>query len=353
MNSSIKKVIIDPRCRINYASYYIEGLRQLFGTKMIVFKCMHDVVEEPRNGVAVKFICDSIEKRVFIDFWDGRGINEFMYQWADVYGKVNLSPDDARLDKVVPLGPNFGICLWHPLATMIKCVKMYMLIKRDSVVKFKTPLSLFLRDYAYMFVRRKKYGYYHRFTTEEQKGYAFSLNTLWWGGSMFDTTNQYRCDFIRLCKKYMNVFEGGFFYVKSAVKECAVYSKYKKEYHDILYKHRMSMSGYDKRSRKSWFVFSTPSVHGCHGWKLGEYLCEGKAIISTPLNNVMPGNFENGINYVEVTNYQEMKDAIIKLRDDEQLVNLLKRNAIDYFDKWVSPEASIRQVLKKAEIEFA
>lgn len=37
MENSISKVIIDPRCRINYASYYILGIMQLYGEKNIKF----------------------------------------------------------------------------------------------------------------------------------------------------------------------------------------------------------------------------------------------------------------------------------------------------------------------------
>ena len=42
MTSNIKKIIIDPRCRINYSSYFIEGLRNLFGSRMIEYRCLQD-----------------------------------------------------------------------------------------------------------------------------------------------------------------------------------------------------------------------------------------------------------------------------------------------------------------------
>ena len=350
MTSNIKKIIIDPRCRINYSSYYIEGLRSLFGSRMIEFRCLQDFDTWLSGGMAVKIIADGVEKRVFFDCWDGDGINEDMYQWADAYGKVNLRHDDAHRDKVVPMGPNFGISLWNPVSTMIKGAEHHRIIKRACGDNFKQPLKSFIRDYAYMFVRRKRFGYYHRFTDEEQKGYFFSLSTLWWGELSINTTNRYRGDFMRLCKKHMDNFEGGFYYVPSAVKESPEYANYQQEYQDMIYDSRLSMTEYDKRNRRSWFVFSTPSVIGCHGWKLGEFLCEGKAIVSTPLNNVMPGNFENGVHYLEVTTPEEMEEAIIRLRDDEDLVQRLKRNAWDYFNEWVSPAAAVRHVLAQAGI---
>lgn len=344
----IVKVIIDPRCRINYASYHIEGLRRLCGA--VTFQCLPDITAEPSNGVAVRVVTDAGEKNVFFDCWDGDGINEQMYAWADAYGKVNLRPGDAARDKMVALGPNFGISLWNPLATMLMAVRNYRAVKRAGGAAFKQPFKAFVRDYAYMIVRRKRYSYYYRFTREEQPGYFFSLSTLWWGDLSFNTTNKYRGDFMRLCKQHMDTFDGGFFYVDQAEQESAEYSRYQQEFADMLYKHRLPMSEYDKRNRRSWFVFSTPSVIGCHGWKLGEFLCEGKAIVSTPLNNVMPGDFQSGVHYLEVATLQEMEQAIVRLRDDGGLVERLKRNAFDYYNEWVSPEASVRHVLEKAGI---
>lgn len=352
VKSQISKIIIDPRCRINYTSFYIEGMRNLFGAGKIDFQCLSDIVGSPSSGMAVKVITGEGEKNVFFDCRDADGIDEPMYEWAAVYGKVNLRPEDAHRDKVVALGPNFGISLWNPVTTIFKGLKNYCTIKRSCSKGYKLSLLSFIRDYAYMIIRRKRYGYYYRMTDEEQQGYFFSLSTLWWGDLSINTTNKYRGEFMRLCKKHMDTFDGGFFYVDSAEKESEQYSGYRQEYGDMLYSHRLSMSEYDKRNRRSWFVFSTPSVIGCHGWKLGEYLCEGKAIVSTPLNNVMPGNFESGVQYIEVKNPQEMEEIIIRLRDDAELVNQLKRNAFKYYNDWVSPESAVKRVFALAGIDL-
>lgn len=352
MKSRISKIIIDPRCRINYSSFYVEGLRNLFGADKIEYRCLADIEGSPSSGMAVKVITSEDEKNVFFDCRDGDDINEQMYEWAAAYGKVNLRPEDAHRDKVVALGPNFGISLWNPVTTIIMGLKNYRAIKQACGSEFKQSLMSFIRDYVYMIVRRKRYGYYYRMTDEEQQGYFFSLSTLWWGDLSINTTNKYRGEFMRLCKKHMDTFDGGFFYVDSAEKESKEYSGYLQEFGDMLYRHRLSMGEYDKRNRKSWFVFSTPSVIGCHGWKLGEYLCEGKAIVSTPLNNVMPGNFENGVQYLEVNNPQEMEEAIIRLRDDVELVNQLKRNAFEYYNEWVSPESAVKRLFALAGISL-
>lgn len=347
VKSQISKIIIDPRCRINYSSFHIEGLRRLFGAGKIEYRCLPDIKSPTAGGMAVRVIADGVEKNLFFDCRDADDINEPMYEWAAAYGKVNLRPEDAHRDKVVALGPNFGISLWNPVTTIIMGLKNYLTIKRSCGAQ---SLMSFIRDYAYMIVRRKRYGYYYRMTDEERQGYFFSLSTLWWGDLSINTTNKYRGEFMRLCKKHMDTFDGGFFYVDSAEKESKEYSGYRQEFGDMLYTHRLSMSEYDKRNRRSWFVFSTPSVIGCHGWKLGEYLCEGKAIVSTPLNNVMPGNFESGVQYIEVKTPQEMEEAIIRLRDDAELVDQLKRNAFKYYNDWVSPESAVKRVFALAGI---
>ena len=350
MVSRIKKIIIDPRCRINYTSYYIEGLRSLFGSSIIEFGCIPEIGDAAGSDMAVKVVTVDDEKRIFFDCLDGNSINEAMYKWADSYGKVNLLPDDSHRDKIVSMGPSFAVSLWNPISTIYRGFKYYLIIRCEKGGKFKRSLKSFMHDYLYMIFRRKKYSYYHRFTEEEQKGYFFSLNTLWWGGLSINTTNRHRGDFMRLCKQFMDTFEGGFYYVAVAEKESKEYANNLQTLKGMIYKKRLSMSEYDKRNRKSWFVFNTPSVIGCHGWKLGENLCEGKAIVSTPLNNMMPGNFENGVHYIEVKSPLEMEEAIVRLRDDADLVEQLKRNAFNYFNQWVSPEASVKRVLAKAGI---
>jgi len=350
MVSSVLKIIIDPRCHINYSSYYIEGLRALFGSSKISFACLSEISGKIDFGMAVKVVTADGERRLFFDNHDGDKVNEVMYDWADAYGKINLSLDDAHREKAVPVGPGFGLNLWNPLSTIVRGLRNYRIIKRHCGDSFPYSMKSFIQEYAYMFIRRKSYSYYHRFTREEDKDYFFSMSTLWWGGLSFKTTNRYRGDFMRLCMQHMPQFEGGFFYNERVGRESKTYSGYLEEYHDMIYRKRLSMTQYDKRNRRSWFVFNTPSVIGCHGWKLGEYLCEGKAIVSTPLNNVMPGNFQDGVHYLEVSTPQQMEQAIIRLRDDAQLVASLKRNAFDYFNQWVSPEAAVKAVLAKAGI---
>ena len=56
------------------------------------------------------------------------------------------------------------------------------------------------------------------------------------------------------------------------------------------------MTEWMHKTKMSEVVFNTPAFWECHGWKLGEYLALGKAIISTPLSNDLPYPLEHGKN---------------------------------------------------------
>ena len=89
-------------------------------------------------------------------------------------------------------------------------------------------------------------------------------------------------------------------------------------------------------------VFNTPSVSGCLGWKLGEYLCMGKAIVSSPLKRVMPGHTQEFAHFI--TNGSQMEGAIGRLKQDEAYRQDLERKASAYFQKYLTPKAIIQRI---------
>lgn len=352
--NEIQEIIIDPRFKVNYASYYLYGIKLLLGSSILKYRCLADIdIETDRQsriGFAMMIVTAIETKRVYIDYGDWSEVNEAYYGWADVYAKANVLPKDASRSKMLVIGPSFGVRLWNPVKCMLMGVKNYRKIKESYGSSYKRTLKQYMMDYGYMFMRRKRYEYYHRFSDEEQSDYCFSFNTLWYDQLSYNTTNKHRGDFIRQAQKLMNRFEGGFIYLDGSgvLKEFPKYEVYLQEYGDLIYKKRLSMSEYDKRNRRSCFVFNTPSVAGCHGWKLVEYLCEGKAIISTRLTNLMPMDFKNGTHYIEANTPDEMAGAIVKLRDNGDLVQQLKQNAFQYFNDVLAPEVVMKRIFNRA-----
>jgi glycosyltransferase involved in cell wall biosynthesis len=85
-------------------------------------------------------------------------------------------------------------------------------------------------------------------------------------------------------------------------------------------------------------VINTPAVHDCLGWKLGEYFALGKAIITTPINRILPGNFMAGTHYLEIKDvHTELKEAISWLVSHKERRMELEQNALAYFEKYLTP----------------
>ena len=159
----------------------------------------------------------------------------------------------------------------------------------------------------------------------------------------------YRGEFLKACKKAGMNIEGGLFYVngESVLKEMPDYPKYKEEYKDFIYESRLSMDDYIRKTKESVVVFNTPSVCECHGWKLAEYLCMGKAIISTPLTREMPSPLVHGKHVHFVNSVEEIYDAVVKINSDEHYRKKLQEGARQYYVKWIAPEIVIQRLLEK------
>ena len=344
---SSDKIILDPLCLINYASYYIVGLKQCFTNIPLIwdsskFQYTINGSEDYRHGLGIILDINNKIKKIYIDFHDSNHIMQKQYDWCDVYGKINLRSEDLHRSKIIPIGPNFGVRFTNIADTLHLMIKNYLSMTERG---WKPGFLSYVQSYIYPFYRRKNLDKY-LVSPKEDKDYIFALSTLWYDEKTDISTNMFRANYSRLCKKLMPSFEGGLFMIDdpAQTKSFPKYEEYRKIYSDLITEKRIPMKEYIDKTAKSAFVFNTPSVQGCHGWKLGEYLAMGKAIISTPLENVMPGNFREGHEYICVKSNEELEQAIIYLRDHPEERLKLKSNAKQYFDTYLRPDIIIKRL---------
>ncbi len=316
------------------------------------FRVIEDIsvndYDDFRKGVAVIYQREDREYRIFIDTWDSCSIHQRYYDWCDVYAKVNVSIEDKDADKLLPIGPSFGVQLWNPIETVVRGLWNY--VKAFRKVVYRPSFRDYLLNYIYTFVRRLPYTAY-RPEPNDERDYVFAMHTLWYDPLTDSTTNAYRAEFCRKCKAAFTRFEGGLFYIpsKGVTSQYPKYESYLTEYSDLIVRQRVSMRKYLNKIKESAIVFNTPSVEGGLGWKLGEYLALGKAILSMPLNRVMPGEFMNGEHYLLAHNHDEIESGIQTLHQDTLLRQKLGANARTYFDRYLSPEAVISRIIATAE----
>ena len=347
MNKNMK-IFIDPRCRISYASYYIKGFLSIVGKSNLKFDDklfqktnLYENKIDYNKGMVIIAKDKSCIKKNFIDFDDSNSISEKHYTWADVYAKINVKKHDLETyNKLLAIGPSFGI-------NILNLNSVFIWIKLLFIKNKPVGIAEYLKDYIYMQIRRRPYKEYLGSKTESN--YIFSISTLWYDTLTDKTTNTFRGTFFNLCKKKFNKVEGGFFYIENEniLKEFPQYSKYKILYKDFILTERISPSEYLEKTKRTAIVFNTPSVLGCHGWKLAEYFAMGKAIISTGLNNEMPENLLETDKIIIVDNDKQMEEAIDLLKGNVDMRESMEKQASSYFKKHLSPEAVVEKILKR------
>ena len=342
--SNHMNVLIDASSRILYASYYIQGLYEVFGKKNVSFSSRYfkdlkrDSIEYSFEHYFTFVLIDAEKnlKKIVIDFCDPPDINSTAYKWCDAYAKINLNYSETKDEfrkKLILIPPGFGINIWNKRQTVYHCIMNLVKCKFSPIVGFKR----FFQDY-YVHYKRPSLSDYKNTSLKNnatQKPYVFMIATLW--GSNGAHTNRKRKAFIGLVKSQECAFEGGFF-IKEATKENEAYLPFS-------FKESYSSAQYLEKTKQSIFVFNTPAVHNCHGWKLAEYLAMGKAIISTPLSNEIPEKLQHTENIHIVSNDAELELAVTSLINDSSYRKTLGKNARLYFEAFVRPTAVIHTIL--------
>ena len=335
-------ILVDPRIRFNYATYYIYGLQEVLGEKAVYttepFESLRcETLSHYFSGVPV--VVNG--KKIFIDYCDYDYILNDRYAWCDVYAKVNCTDKQlATLDKLMAIGPGFGIQLASRLQTLWLGLKNY----RKCKGKMQIPFDRYMGDYAYSFVRRRRLSRYEQSGNSVDKDYVFHASTLWNKQLADQGANVQRAAFLRVCRQAGLTVDGGLLFLENSGGEMSDYSKYKEKYKDFLLEKRVSPDDYIDKTKRSLCVFSAPSVGLCHGWKLAEYLCMGKAILSVPLTRALPAPLDC---LRLVHSPKEMAEAVEELRRNEPLRTKMERESRDYYDTWLAPKAVVNRILKK------
>jgi glycosyltransferase involved in cell wall biosynthesis len=113
---------------------------------------------------------------------------------------------------------------------------------------------------------------------------------------------------------------------------------------------RYSISEYIDKLGRAAVAFNNPAVHGCLGWKLGEYLALGKAIISLPLERALPAPLEHGVHlHVVDGSAASIDDALDRLRRDDTYRRTLETNARQWYEQNLAPEQLARRLLRRLD----
>lgn len=331
----IMKIYIDPGCNLLYSSFYIKGLNDFFGKKNVSYKNKPFInFKVTSHFLAFVIKDDNINKNIIIDFADTSRVEENGLKWCDLYFKINIDEKiNYNTNKLVSIGPSFAIKLYNYPTTLFLALINYLKSRKRITNK-----RYFFSCYKAQLNRPKISDYYPSFV---KKNYIYFVSSLW---KKEKQTNKFRANFIKACTVNKKIsFDGGF----------APRSKNDiNGYEELTMIKRDSINTYIKKMKKSNVAFNTPAVTDCHGWKLGEFLCFGKAIISTEIKRKLPIKLIDR-QHVLYTNgdITDIEEKINELLINNLLRKELEKNARKYFENELSPISIIKKIVDKCSFK--
>jgi glycosyltransferase involved in cell wall biosynthesis len=270
---------------------------------------------------------------VFVCHSDYAHCHERGLEWCDLYAKVNVDlaavPDGYR-ERILPLGPSFGMQIYRPLHAFYRALRSF----RPGDANPREHFANYYRQFRYC-VPEETYE-----PCESATDYVFFAGSLW---IEEPDTNLARMLFIKACRRVDRVqFEGGFIPRRNHVGDPVGFET-------LTVERPYPITDYIARIKRSAVVFNTPAVGRCHGWKLGEFLALGKAIVSTPLTRMLPAPLVHGqhVHYVEPAE-DAMKEAVERIVQDTGYRASLERSARAYYEEYLRPAAVVSRIVREA-----
>lgn len=99
--------------------------------------------------------------------------------------------------------------------------------------------------------------------------------------------------------------------------------------------------------RGSSICVTSSGLHGSNGWKLGEYVAMGKAVVTEQLRHEVPG-FVEGTHYLSYATPSECVAAVNRLAEDTVLRTCMQAANREFFKRFLQPAEMVRRALRQA-----
>lgn len=329
-----------PASDLTYASFLVEGFARVLGVDAIRYSTKGFPPGYGGGRVLACYRSDAPDARAFMVFTDQTTVNSPGETWADVYAMVNVAPDAT--EAIMPLGPTFGIRLSSNALTRRHLAQTWRWAMSDGggSPRMRARAAIAADRSRSLVKHQRRRASIDAYTPRPSEAdYVFFTA---WPWAKHGAVNPPRIRFIEACMRASGLtFEGGFApRRRSDVTDVLPYTAAS----------RYSLTDYLDNLGRSAVAFNNPAVHGCLGWKLGEFLAMGKAIISLPIERGLPAPLEHGLHLHVVDGSPEsLDDAIGRLRVDDAYRHSLEVNARRWYDEQLAPQQVASRILAQLE----
>lgn len=148
----------------------------------------------------------------------------------------------------------------------------------------------------------------------------------------------------KLRKEFGSAFFGGMIEDALSEKECPDL---------ILPRAMVRKKAYLNRMKRSDICIGTMGLHKSIGWKMGEYVAASRAIVSEPLEYVLPGDFAEGKNYLAFTTPEMCCEQVASLYTNPDRLFQMKRENYKYYTEFLEPRKQLLNALTAAGFSFS
>ena len=146
------------------------------------------------------------------------------------------------------------------------------------------------------------------------------------------------CIVRELRRIYGNAFAGGIQESPFAVRECPDL---------IIPKQLTRRKTYLLKMQSSDICIGSMGLHKSIGWKTGEYVAASRAIVAERFVYSVPGDFEEGKNYIPFDSAEECLTAVDRLCHSPEQVYAMKKANEQYYREYLRPEKQILNALRQ------
>ena len=95
----------------------------------------------------------------------------------------------------------------------------------------------------------------------------------------------------------------------------------------------------------SYICIGSMGLHESIGWKTGEYVAAGRAIVNEEFKYQIP-NFIEGINYFSYDSVEKCLSMVEELHKNPEKVIEMQKNNTKYYNNYLRPDKQIENVIR-------